>query len=855
MVTKKKVSRKTPKAKKKIEDKTTKRKQKIKKKPEQFSSQSDTILREQSVAAKRFEMLFGDLKKIPVARIPKTDGASPFEFKVKDANNPSIQIINSPLIGTLAPENEEMDIFRNALRFAEARHDDAVLITGNLIYCLVEKYGKQRPYRTQVVGLPLDPSIIESSYPKAVLDEIGPLAERIKSGKVVFLTIKVYLDLIFKLVRQKFLRGDNTPIFSGPVYISLGEIEESIAMYYANEALRAEVFREKAFAHKQISELRDALRKARKEKDEKKENKILEKINDWQVYDRVLVLMGNIPPSHINERRQEMINYLVYRIESDIPNAKVIGTGDTYVKIGKQIVSVVSDKTTDSIRGGIAGRLRKKLYNYIKAHPGDKVPAVVFGAGLNPWGVGLYASYRIRGGKGTLNDVRMSDIIQLLSCVDSHLYRETVRRMLRAKDRVARLASTTNFQSGVQTLQFFEPAPIPRIDWYRSDFLTNPEIFGSEQLLVDFVSQKDPRSKMVYAYKEGCTHVGAVFVATYDSPDDKGGRYIKLHNQVLFEAFVRDETPIHLYQIDGDIQHWLNYQTFKEVDTRWKDPEDLLAAMTSIEKDERISAEDRTKEIKTMSLQNALRTGVVQPEEQIEVWGKGMAPYIAFFKNVIERARAAGIQMTGNLSPILIGQGNHNEHSFKGNTDIRFSEAKMTRKELLLVLMRAGYNPPDLERCVTACQMSGVGMANGTFKVASLGREAYEYCLFMKHKHGSSKTEDNMKMMVLNFSHRGTTDDYEEGRFTINLGGDDHMGGHAVTRNAFHVKTGGQMFNGPFGLKFDFPKQNLFSSIWGVPAGGPGWGPCTIVRFDFRITRKLAMYKITIPQKLFSNPV
>ena len=170
-------------------------------------------------------------------------------------------------------------------------------------------------------------------------------------------------------------------------------------------------------------------------------------------------------------------------------------------------------------------------------------------------------------------------------------------------------------------------------------------------------------------------------------------------------------------------------------------------------------------------------------------------------------------------------------------------------------MLRVGYNPPDLEQLIIACQTGGVGMAEGTFVVGTLGKNAYEYCVFMKHKHGSSKTQDNMRMMIKNFSMCGTTGNYGVGRFTINLGGDDHMGGHAVTRNAFHVKTGGQMFDGPYGLKLDFHKQNLFSTVLGVPSGGPSWGPLSVVRFDFRITRKLAAYKIALPtEKLFPNP-
>ncbi|MDO8495429.1 MAG: hypothetical protein Q7S32_02795 [bacterium] len=828
---------------------------KIEKEIEPTLAQREALLREKSIAARRFEMLFGDLKKIPTVDIPKTDGASPYVIKVKDPDRPVVQVINSPLVGTLASATESTDIFRNALRLAQAENHDAVIISGNLIYCLVQKYGKERPYRTQVVGLELDPKLLESGYPKAVLKEIGPLAKRIKDGKVVFMTIKVYLDQIFKVVRQKFLNEKGEPIFKGNVYVTFGESEESIAMYYANEALRVEVFQEKAFAHKKIGELRIQLRQANKAGDDASVERLMEEVNDWQIYDRILALMGNISSGHINERRKLMTNYLAHRIESDIPNAKVIGVGDTYVKMGKQLISIVSDKTMVSHRGGLAGRLRRGIYNFAKSNPGNRIPAIVLGGGLNPWGVGLHGSFRIRDRKSTLDDVRMTDVVQLMPCIDSQLYRETVRRMLKAKDPLARLASTTNFQSGTQTIRFFEPAPIPRLDWNRSDFLTNPEIFGTEEGLANLVSGQDRRGKMVYSYKEGCTHYGAAFIARYDSDKDVGYRFLKHHYQVLFEAFIRDKAPIHLYQIDGDIQHWLNYQVYKEIHPQWLDPEDLLAALAAIAKNEKLSDEDKIKTLIKLALFNTVVSGVLQPERQIEAYGKAMMPYMNFFKGVLERAKKVGIKMTGNLGVISIGQGNHNEHTFKHGTDVSFSEAGLTRKELLLSILRGGYNSKDIEKNIAACQMGGTGMANGTFVVSSLGKDGYEYCLFMKHKHGSSKTEDNMSTMIRNFSHRGTSDDFEEGRFTVNLGGDDHMGGNAVTRNAFHVKTGGQMFNGPFGLKLDFPKQNLFSSVWGVPAGGPAWGPCSVIRFDFRITRKLAAYQITLPSELFRNPI
>lgn len=808
-------------------------------------------LREESIAAKRFEMLFGDLKKIPRVNIPKTDGEKPYHIEVKDPDRPALCIINSPLVGTLQPKEESRDIFRNAIRFAAEKKADAILITGNLLYCLVEKYGKQRPYRTQVVGVVPDPKLLEAAYPLAVLKKIGPLAKRISDKKVIFLTIKVYLDHVFQALKAKFLDENGQPIFKGKVFVTLGEVEEAISMYYANEALRAEVFKEKALAQKEIRELRATL------KNSGDREKIIQEINDWQVYERILVLMGNVSPDVINDLREQMTNYLAFNIESVIPNAKVIGIGDTYIKAGKESLSVASDKVANSVRGGLAGRLRNRVYNYVKAHPADRVPEVVLGGGLNPWGTGLYASFRNRTvkKKEALDDVRMINVVQLLPCVDSDLYRETVRRMVKSKDKIAKLASTTNFQSGIHFLRYFEPGPFARFDWYPSDFLTNQEIFSSKQTLADYVSEKDPRSKNVYAYKEGCTHIGASYIARYDSPEDKSGRFTKYHTQVLFEAFMRDDVPIHLYQHDGDAQHWMNYKTFKEGNPQWKDPEDMLKILTEIRENQNLTPEEKFRQMIVLSLNNIIVAGVMQPEDQIELYGKTLAPYCEFFKGVIERSRKAGIVVEGNLGVISVGQGNHNENTFKSNTDVRFSEAKLTRKEIIAMLQSINYNPENLAKTVVACQMGGEGMANGLFRVSSLGDKAYEYCIFMKHKQGSSKVGDNMTPMIKKFSDRGTADDYEEGKFTINLAGDDHMGGHALTRNAFHFKTGGQMFSGPFGFKLDFPKQNLFSGVWSVPAGGPQWGPCSIICFDFRVTRKLAAYKVRIPKELFENPV
>ena len=109
-----------------------------------------------------------------------------------------------------------------------------------------------------------------------------------------------------------------------------------------------------------------------------------------------------------------------------------------------------------------------------------------------------------------------------------------------------------------------------------------------------------------------------------------------------------------------------------------------------------------------------------------------------------------------------------------------------------------------------------------------------------------------MTSMLRSFAKQGTANQYEAGRMTVNLAGDDHFGGVAITRNAFHIKTGCQTFENEFGKRLDFPEQNLFSAIWSVPVGGPSKGPLSWTFLDYGLLRKYAANPFPIDrEKLF----
>ena len=88
----------------------------------------------------------------------------------------------------------------------------------------------------------------------------------------------------------------------------------------------------------------------------------------------------------------------------------------------------------------------------------------------------------------------------------------------------------------------------------------------------------------------------------------------------------------------------------------------------------------------------------------------------------------------------------------------------------------------------------------------------------------------------------------------INKSGDDHFGGDSLTRSGWHIKTGGQMNESGYGRMIDFPPQNVFSTVYGVPVGGPENGPLVSIFLDFTTLRKWANKPFEVERnKLFEN--
>lgn len=844
-------------------------------------------------ARERMKALLGLITgELPQIQIPLTTAKEAFEIEALDPDYPKIMFINAPVIGTLSPEDPRCNIFKNALKTAKAEECDAVILTGPVVFFPAQRHGSSRSARAHVIDVKVEPDLIEKSYPPRVFEKLGGVEGLHNEDKPVFFTTFAYMEHLIRIFKRMVRDENGNLLYDGPILVSLGSIEEDIASYYANERLRIAVFEEKARAKEEIANLRflyrllkavggpdDVIKVYERFGQQMREKGIVlddvlnrnaenieVEIVEWEAYRDILAIMTNAEPEFVKKWRPEMLGYIAHCYESVADNIKVVGVGDTFFKIGGDTYCITTDKMGDDLKGGLAGKMREAMYNFIKGHAGEKVVDVLVGAGLNPNVVGLFVTRRDWELEGTPDDVRMIPVIQLPTCIGASFYREVVRRMVKVRGNLERLVERTNFQSGVVMVEKDEKSSLRKFKVYTSDFLTNAELHGRPDGFIQAVRGLDRKSREVLIYLTGDEHYGSHSIARYYSPNNPDGRLIMYHYQVALQMMLDNNVPIMLFCCHGDIHQWMNVQYHREGNhPHLKSPEDLIEFMQQME-GRQFSRREKERILKTLLLETRILSGTLQPQEQVQEFVETLRPFMVFFKEVIQRARNCGIVTDGNLGIVTWGGGNHNKNTFK-RSDVRFDEGILTRDKLLYELTYAYPEFRDLFReQIQAPSFGGLGYANGLFAVnntvstngkrLALRKEEGLHCYGVNilHKQRTGQMpRNNLAGMIRSFGWSGTADQYESGHFIFNGSGDDHFGGFVILGNTYHARTGGQMFEGPFGREMQAPEQNIFSVISGVPVGGPQYGPLSFVALDYQAARRYAVQPVVLNQKLFAT--
>ncbi|MCI0533001.1 hypothetical protein L0Y49_02155, partial [bacterium] len=390
-----------------------------------------------------FSYIFEDpglLEKIPDT-VPKTSPTAPFVVPTK-SKDPTFGVINSPLIGSLRTEEAGYNLLRNALVVAELRGYDFVFLSGNIVYVDILRYSNLKPYRSKVSGLMPDPALLY--YPESVRAE-RDVARLVADRKPVFLSFKHRLDHIMALMQGDFYIGGK-PAFSGNILICFGKIEEALVIWQTNERVSIDVLRERQYAHARIRELSKMERNAETEEDAERIRKAIE---DFRVY-ASLIKMMNVSDQYINLTSDVMQRYIVYKLESMIPNAKVVSVGDTYIQAGERLISVQTAGTeAAALSGTQAGAVRHQTLEETKGLRGRKLPDAIIVPGMNPIYKHLMVSYRLASRESENDDTHTAHIIQTPTLLDMRPYQNRKATILAQKDPITRLTSHADFDSGM----------------------------------------------------------------------------------------------------------------------------------------------------------------------------------------------------------------------------------------------------------------------------------------------------------------------------------------------------------------------------------------------------------------------
>lgn len=793
----------------------------------------------QEEVSDRMEELFGKDALKP-SRLPQMRAENPFKVTSEKGE---ILILNSPLIGSLTSKDDKEDIVRNTLRLAKVAGYDAILIPGNLMYMLTQGYGSSRPYQTQVSGIKVDPKSVQDSYPDVIVEDekFEPVEKRLKEAKLVFMTLKVRLEQNIKMLSSAFTDKNGKPLFNGPVYITFGKLEDELVMFYTNELMRVDFFGDRAHAQKRAFECQGAWRK---EKDPTKKKALYQELRKLKKWLNITLAMKNIVDESVDSKREIVTGYIIKKYEEGIPNAKVLSVGDAYIKVGSHPIMVTTIKSAGLNIGNQTAKLAAKTESYSKGRKTTNIPEVMLGTGLNPYMDMKLVTYQASDEPG---DKRSCMIIQLPMCIDSERYRDVIRNQNILRDIITRVGQSSGFESGAITLKWDDSLSLPIVSMWTSDVLKNKQIFKDDDSIKDLVRAKKKEHKMIYGHKEGCTHYGASDIITYPCPDDPNGNTHQYHQQVTKRFLLSCDAPISMHSHDGDITQGMNHHYQMNLHQDNLSPEDLIKKLHEINSSN-MTEHEKNRLISSLALEQKQRDGVLDFTAQVEGYVESMVPYLEYFVRILKRSKGIRMTFEGMFSAITHIAGNHNKNTFK-NLPFYVSDARYITtylKECLLAYL-IDTNKTQLKDAVrkdiTAPQFGTLGEGRGALKIDGLSC----YSMILKHKQGPmDKTQRRA-------SRRGM-DHYEIGLPIINLSGDDHKGGVRVTRGVFHIKTGCQQGEGPFGREIDFSEQNVFSLNWGVPVGGFANGPLVFMVLDYQTMRRYAAKPFPINrEKLFKN--
>src|SRR3989344_6071360 len=792
-----------------------------------------------------------------VSEVPGTTLDKPYQLpEDKDKKSaffpghPAFYIINSPLVGLLSNPDKEKNLFRNSLRILEAIKAPYCLIAGNLTNIDLTKASKNQGYRA------------------LLSDDNG------NGSDSIFELMNERITKRIKQANDSMTDENGKQLYSGPKLLSFAKTETEIVNYWVSEEARRVVLEQQRILNDGIKRTKDAIGEEKKfikncrtemanwaalignkknleesglTKEEVRENikmtseeiksaeaekNRLEQEFKFLKDTRAAATQTNLSQSIKKKWYINFYSKLVRMFEENIPNLKVISTGDVYLKSSNLVAHLVqnprdADSDIDMDKRWV--QVNNALHN------GERQPDVIFVGGFNLTFERYDCVYPAR----DPNDPRKTtivDVVQLPMCIDSEYLKKHFEHTVNIGPFITRLIKNPYFAPALLIYGNISGFPVWDVANYTT--LTDSKLCADKEALRNLVKGRS----LAYGEFHSDQQEGSRYQAFYDIKELPGRPppYVLHHN-----AFVEWNAPLSFQANIGDIVQGENFDKY-----HLEDPEGFLHAFDVEEKIREILArpvrgrEDLIRqrdELARLFMENSAEIGVTRIDKKLESYH--MRAYergSKYYGSIIKRAEKIGLATIGKLGIISKIGGNHFE-----NTKIvgyHFDEAKECSKALIEVLSRKeGMNADDLRNRIKAPRGSGenvsilaggLGMLNQKDYAKwvkdpkSVSHEKFLYCISAKHKptEGGSRKVNPVVAMRRARALKGSTDPIYQDRFIIQLAGHINRNSQVLTPNGLCqlVPCDGE-FQTPFAEIKDFGLGDIGAIVMGLPMHGRGF--------------------------------
>ncbi len=779
----------------------------------------------------------------------------PFPVPVRHKDNFRFLFINGAHLGLEYDRVIEENTLRNMIREAARNGDDAIFLTGALLWVdASQSAGRLTTHRALYSGLDFDVRVL----PPAYREEAERIHKTKPANEVSFVKLRErVLNALGgweKVTRHK----DGTAIFPRKIYFSFGYQDEELieAAAHAHILYITTVMRNNVMVERKQEEA--ILVKKLKESGgrETAETHDLRQEIDNLLEKEKRMIQSNV--EHEDRKRfvDAIRSVLISWFKKAIPNSEFLSQGS--------VVCGVDGKTIEIVQAPDNNPTSSSLDGYMKVGGQRALEGKLPDVALNAAPYNIDARYAVlEKMNGTKRAV--THAWQLPVAVDRDYLRSARPEMIRKSSAIERLVRDPGFEPGAFRLGFVsgvwrpEVLPISFFRPHRSRKIVSGEITDYLYIIADSDNHSGQRSKEWVM-------------------DSRTGFLLPLEvafSELLMRSFVEkgNTLPIHAFSNIGDNLQGHHFPTQMTVHPEMKTYDQARAHVQKVLKNAKSSGSVRELQETTQRLgQEFLRQLILRGEDwpvhQLENYiTTSLRPRVPLFAEILRNSQRVGLKVRG-ISDALYGNGTEDARDlgvinwvggdhFTHTVWEELTEGTLYRRFLIGLLLgdrKLDLTEEKIEKLVRAPLWGELPIGYGLISVPG----GYEWGMVVRHKPAKSSGQngDRMEAMTANLAERGDYSRLFTERNWFQLSGHIHFYAASFSRNKFLVSCASSTDGDAFGDRLGFRRSNSGAMVVGIPARGPEYGPIRIISFPHSFLRAYFAEPWKIDwTSVFPNPV